>query len=300
MKKIECYDVGGTKIRAALIEQRADGKDFNIVHLTEEKSFGGNFSILVEKIHKISECLRKNETKPDAVSLGFPGPILGDLLINAPPLKISKTINIRKKLEEKFETDKIFLGNDLNLAAKAELVYGEGKKTKNFYLLGIGTGIGVGIIINGEVLQNSCGEFGHDTLERDTKLANKCLCGRKGCWVAMASGYGIHEIIKKIGIKNIKYFFKRAEKGEERIDLILERIRDYNAQGIGNMLNAFSLDKIIVMGSVGLRQFEKIIPSKRSIEKYTINRVPEIKPTKLKEDIGIVGAYVHALESLGK
>ncbi len=64
------------------------------------------------------------------------------------------------------------------------------------------------------------------------------------------------------------------------------------------MCNAIEVEGIAVMGSVALKQFDKIIPSKKEIEEYCINPIPEITPTKLGKEIGLLGAYFFGLEKI--
>ena len=68
-------------------------------------------------------------------------------------------------------------------------------------------------------------------------------------------------------------------------------MRSANAQGIGMMVNALEMEGIVVMGSLGIKQFETIIPSQKEIEKYTINPIPTIVKTELGDNIGLKGIY---------
>ena len=163
---------------------------------------------------------------------------------------------------------------------------------KNFCLLTLSTGIGVGVVLNGQKTNNVT-EIGHNVIEKDSRFANSCQ-GHSGCWVSQASGYGIEETLKRAGHRKIKDFYKR-----DIFHGIINRIKEYNAHGIGNLINAYDPEKIIIMGSLGLKLFEKIIPEKDDIKQYTIIRpIPEIKPTKLGDNIGLLGAYYHAIDKL--
>ncbi len=288
---IECYDIGGTKIKGALIKE---GSPYEILCQMQAASERGDTAQLLNQIKSLSKQLRSKlkQQKIDAVSIGLPGPVKEGILQSAPPLHLHEPWDIKGELKDM--TEPVFIDNDLNMAVMAELYFGN--RPKNFYLLTLSTGIGAGIVINGKPLQGSCGEFGHDVLERNPDLANKCSCGKRGCWVAQASGYGIEETARKKGL-NIpcQNVFDMAEKGDKGALSIVEAAKDYTAQGIGNMLNAFPVDAIVVMGTLGIKQFDKIIPPKKEITKYTINNVPEITATKLGEGIGIIGAYAYAI-----
>jgi len=287
MEVIECYDLGGTNIRGALVANNRP----EIILSKSVRTARGNKKRILKQILEISAFLRGSNEKVIAVSLGVPGPVVDGIMQKSPPLNLSNSLDFSSELSRELK-EPIYVDNDLNSAARAELHMGIGKTVKNFNLLAIGTGIGVGIIIDGKLLGGACGEFGHDVLERNPKLANKCSCGKSGCWVAMASGYGIEQTTnKEIGKVTTEGLFELYESGDPIAKKIVDRTRDYNAHGIGNILNAFSPDVLVVMGTVGLKQFNNIIPRAKEIKKYTINRIPKIMPTKLGEKIGIFGAY---------
>ena len=77
---------------------------------------------------------------------------------------------------------------------------------------------------------------------------------------------------------------------------MVQQIKSYNAHGFGNIVNAYDPEKIIVMGSVGIKQFDRIIPDKKSISKYSlVQTIPDIEPTQIGDDIGLYGAYYRAI-----
>jgi len=292
MGVVECYDIGGTNIRGALVNDKPE-----IVRSKSIKTIRSDPQKFLEQILEVSSFLRDSKEEVTTVSIGVPGPVVDGVMQSSPPLHLDNPLDISSQLSKKIK-EPIYVDNDLNAAASAELHMGIGKEVKNFYVLAIGTGIGVGIVIDRKLLSGACGEFGHDVLERNPELANKCTCGKLGCWVAMSSGHGIEQTAKKeIGEIAPKRLFEMYNSGDSATKKIVERVRDYNAHGIGNMLNAFPTDAIVVMGSVGLKQFDAIIPTAEEIKKYTINKVPKIVPTKLGDEIGLFGAYFLSKES---
>jgi len=292
MEVIECYDVGGTNIRGALVASDSP----EIILSKSIKTVRGNPKKILKQILEISAFLRDSKEKVIAVSLGVPGPVVDGVMQKSPPLQLSNPLDFSSELNKEIK-EPIYVDNDLNAAAMAELHMGIGKQVKNFNLLTMSTGIGVGIVIDGRILGGACGEFGHNVLERNPKLANKCSCGNTGCWVAMASGYGIGQIAsKEIGRMTARDLFELYRSGNPIAKRIVERARDYNAHGIGNILNAFPTDALVIMGSMGLNEFNHIIPPVKEIKKYTINKIPKIIPTKLGEEIGIFGTYFVAKE----
>ena len=283
---VECYDVGGTYLRQALI------RDGNIESLVKRES-GKN---IFNQIRYLSNESRK-EYKPSAVSIALPGPVENGLLLKSPPLKIENPVNVRLELSDL--SDNLYIQNDMNAAVLAEKEYGIGKKFNSFYLLTFSSGIGAGIVIDGKPLLDSSGEFGHSVLERRPSMLLECDCGNKGCWSAYCSGKGIKNLAKKvfdiqestIGIFNL------ASSGNEDAKRVLNMVKSYNAHGLANMVNAIETERIVIMGSLGLSQFDRIIPRQEEIRHYTINRVPEIVKTSLGDNIGLLGAYLLAAKS---
>ncbi len=284
---IEVYDVGGTLIRGAVGYLREKVTFLEKVQEPTEKDF-------CAQIRRLSPNLRKAH-KPDLVSIIVPGPVKEGVLLKAPPLGITSPININYELSS-FDK-KVYVGNDLNAAVQAELSEGIGKYVENFYLLTISTGIGAGIVLNGIPVSGTSGEFGHNVIERYWGLHIECGCGNSGCWGAMCSGKGIEMLARKYLHKRFspKEVFGLGEIGNRDAKDLISKVRDYNAQGIGMMVNAFEVDKIAVMGSIGLKQFDKIIPSKEEISRYTVNKIPDIIPTSLGDDIGLIGAYYYGM-----
>lgn len=293
MNLIECYDIGGTNLRGAIFDSEADKI------LTEKiiETKKGNIEIFLKQIKDVSDFLRANVNSNDIknIVLGVPGPVENNIILGLPPLQIKEKIDIISKLTEIGVKQNIYALNDIDAAVLAEKHFGEGQDLKSLCLVTISTGIGAGTIIDGKIIPG--GEYGHNILERDGPI---CSCGRKGCWVALSSGYAIEKAAEKIYGRKIssKEFFKLYEFGDKKVKELVKKIRDYNAHGFGNIVNAVCVDKIIIMGSVGLEQFDKIIPSKEEIKAYAINKIPDIVSTKLGKNIGLLGAYVFGKNKL--
>ena len=101
-------------------------------------------------------------------------------ILNPPNFRDIKDFNIGEVVHERFRLP-VFLDNDMNAGALAEFLYGIASENKDVVYLGIGSGVGSGIIINGQMLHGSegyAGEFGHISVKMDGPL---CSCGRRGC-----------------------------------------------------------------------------------------------------------------------
>lgn len=105
--------------------------------------------------------------------------------------------DVKGELEEKLDFP-VYVGNDSNLAALGENWLGSGKNTKNMVMITIGTGVGGGIIANGQLLvgkHGACGQIGHMNAEEEEATA--CNCGNYGCLEQYASANGLVRMAKR-------------------------------------------------------------------------------------------------------
>jgi len=136
--------------------------------------------VLVEKISDLLESSRINKEKIVGIGIGMPGFVDVKKGINYSHLKLPNNKSITK-----FITDKIglpaFIDNDSSLIALAELRFGAARGEKNTMVINIGWGVGLGLILDGELYrghQGFAGEFSHIPLFLNKKL---CWCGKAGC-----------------------------------------------------------------------------------------------------------------------
>ncbi len=161
----------------------------------------------------------------------------------------------------------VIVENDATAAALYEarlhLRSATGGLLKNFILLRSGTGIGVGLVIEGEVYRGTgigegiAGEFGHMTIMAGGK---PCVCGNRGCWEKYASASAASSLYTgdraNFGGETPPRFIEiveRAEAGEISAQRTLEKLGEYLGIGIGNMIMGVGVPHIIVSGRLGLR-----------------------------------------------
>lgn len=159
----------------------------------------------------------------------------------------------------------VFLANDANAAALAELVFGAGKGTANFVYITVSTGIGGGIVIHGQPYEGSgfvAGEIGHMSIVPEGR---KCNCGKKGCLEAYASGTAIANDVRERMTRRNTCLWKFLDKGQkvsarqvgmaarEGDKLALESYQKagyYLGIGIANLLNILNPAKVVIGGGV--------------------------------------------------
>jgi len=280
---IECYDIGGTNIRGALL------KNGQIIsELINTNSITNNISELTKLIKDISKKLRTTDY-PDAISIGLPGPITKGILECSPPLRINSPINLHDQFKDIFQ-EPIFFDNDLTMAVHAEYYKGQGKNYNNFSLITLSTGLGIGVVINKNILTHSI-EIGHSAICGDL---NSQTTDAK--WIDYSSGMGIEKLLNRHSIKGgIIDFFNNDEHP------LFNIIKAANIRGFSNILNAYASEAIIVMGSIGLKQFDKIIPNSIDLKQYSITQnLPKIIKTDFGDNIGIIGCYYYAINNTRK
>ena len=168
--------------------------------------------------------------------------------------------------------------------AHLKMVSSNSVKENNFIVVRSGTGIGVGLILDGEVYRGGgrdrgiAGEFGHMTIVADGK---PCVCGNRGCWEKYASAASASILYtgdrKQLGSTKPPRFVEiveRAEAGEIRARRTLERLGEYLGIGIANVIMGVGVSHVIVSGRLvyGWKFINK--PLRKMIEKSIVGKLP--------------------------
>lgn len=146
-----------------------------------------------------------------------------------------------------------FIENDANLVAKAEQLFGLGKGLKNFLVVTIEHGVGLGIILDGKLFrgERGCGaELGHAKVQLDGAL---CQCGQRGCLEAYVGDYAL---IREMTVTNdprdlqtVSDIHECASSGDERAISVLARAGQMFGMGVSNLINLFDPECIILSGA---------------------------------------------------
>jgi glucokinase len=215
---------------------------------------------------------------------------------------------------------KVYIENDANAAAKAEAMAGVAKDAKYSVMITLGTGVGGGIVLDGQVYAgfNFAGaELGHIVIEKDGR---PCSCGRKGCWEAYSSATGLINMTRdKIdecirtgrptlmlemtdGGKNVsgRTSFNAMRAGDEAAKEVVDEYISYLACGLINIVNIFQPEIISLGGGVSNERENLLKPLLPLIEaqQYGAGAVPqtEIRIAQLGNDAGIIGAALLGMQ----
>lgn len=233
------FDIGGTKIAAALVENQGISSRCQIATPNE------NMAIAMKQA--LSALIQQYHTQFDYIAIASTGIIQNGILTALNPKNLAGLAEFPLYDTVAQFTDKpIFLLNDAQAATYAE--YEKQANGEDFAFITVSTGVGGGVVLNGELQigQNGiAGHIGHTVADPKGAL---CGCGRRGCVEAIASGRAIEQIA---GISP-KLLFEQFRQG----DLVAKQIIQTSARAIANLCAnlTISLDikKIAIGGSVGL------------------------------------------------
>ena len=197
----------------------------------------------------------------------------------------------------------VVLENDATAAAIGEAWLGVSNGIENSILVTLGTGVGGGIISNGEPLRGpdgGAGKIGHICVEPD---GHPCGCGSKGCIEQYASATALARMSQEAGLpfKNSYELFKAFEKGDDGAAKIFAKMGRYLGITLGGLVNTFNPDMIIISGGVAAGMDAFIEPLTKEIE-YRAFIEPakraKIVRSQLGDNAGILGAARSAFLAL--
>jgi glucokinase len=273
-------------------------------------------------IERIARCVQDAVDECDldikkvrGVGIGAPGsvdPAAGRVLF-APNLEW-KDVPLKKDLEKLLGVP-VFVENDCNIAMLG--VYEAELDSKPLHAVGIfiGTGIGAGLIINGQLYSgtnHTAGEVGHMVIEVN---GPKCGCGNSGCFEALASRTAIFRKIEnavKQGQKTVLTDMlgrdledmrsgdlrKAIRRGDKFVEKVVEEAAEYTGVAVGNVINLLN-PQVVVLGGGILEALEDemmaiIVETAKDYAMPGSTKGIEIRASKLGDDAGIVGGAVLA------
>lgn len=303
-------DVGGTNVKIALV----DGEGKIIYSNTVPTYANMGYEYTVNNIKQaIRDLMKETNTKSEdikGIGFDFPGQVdyKTGVVKLAPNIPGWVNVPIAKMIEEEFNIP-TRIDNDVRCAALGELKFGAGRGCQNFVCITVGTGIGSGLVINGQLVRgaaNAAGEIGHIKLQM--KDGPICGCGDTGCLEAFASGPAVvalaHEYLK--GGKSAKFrelagdgeitpyiVAKAAEAGDPVAKRIYQIVGEYVGMGLVSVINLLNPEKVIIGGGVAESGDLLLEPIRKTIKERAMvvagNSV-QIVRAELGNSAGVIGA----------
>ncbi len=305
-------DLGGTNIKFGIVSAKGE-----IIHkgLLPAQTHLGRDAILGNIIKAIEQTLalaKKNKINIGGIGVGSPGTVnllTGKIEGSCPNLPQMLNVNLKKWLSVYFDSP-IYADNDANVMALAEHKFGAAKGYRDVLCLTLGTGIGGGIILNGELFHGSDyagAELGHMTICYEGR---KCNCGGIGCLEMYASAPAIvkdtkelllsnkksiiHRLIKgDLNLLTTEIIFKAENKGDIFATEVINQACIYLGAGIASAVNLLNPQIVVVGGGVSqggesfIRRIEKEV-KRRAFPSATKNL--KVVKAKLGNDAGFIGA----------
>ena len=187
-------DVGGQTSKLGVVDARGTVLAQTVIRTDTYSTIEPYIAELAEAVNKIIKEAGA-EGKVRGIGVGAPnGNYYTGTIENAPnlPWGHNGVVEFAKLLSEAMNGLPVALTNDANAAAVGEMTYGAARGMKNFIMITLGTGVGSGIVINGEVVYGHdgfAGELGHTAAVRNN--GRQCNCGKTGCLEAYASATGV-------------------------------------------------------------------------------------------------------------
>ncbi|MGH9823186.1 MAG: ROK family protein [Blastocatellia bacterium] len=311
-------DLGGTKVFAAVFDDTGAilGKGRNKTEA--ERGDTTVFETIVSTGMDAIASAGLGVSDIAAVGIGSPGPLDYETgyIIDTPHLSF-KDFPLGPRLSEAFGCP-AFIDNDVNVAVYAEQKLGAARDASVVVGLWIGTGIGGGIVIHGELhhgYSKNAGELGHMVVRAG---GPRCNCGARGCVEALGSRTGMARQIKKALREGKKTVFQKHQKklahlssgdlreayegGDKVVIKVVHRAARYIGIATGSLINIIGPDVIVFGGGVIEAMSDIMLPeiqkwAGRVAFEYSMRGVRFVK-AELGDDAGIVGASIIARERL--
>ena len=305
MKYAFGVDIGGTTVKLGLFDQ--EGNILDKWEIPTVKENGGE-RILPDVAESILEkmrekCIAKN--KVAGVGVGAPGAVDDDGYMCNGAVNLGwKPLNVRKIMEDILGVP-VKANNDANVAAFGEMWQGGGKGYRNLVAVTLGTGVGGGIIVNGQILtgaNGAGGEIGHIHIEDHE--TEECGCKKKGCLEQYASATGIVRLAKRRLAEDdkasmlrdcevsAKTVFDAVKAGDEVAIEIAHRFGEYLGKGLAAVANVVNPEVFVIGGGVSKAGEILLEYVKPSFAKYVFTPCSNVTfaLAQLGNDAGIVGA----------
>lgn len=297
-------DLGGTTVKLGLFDEKGTILDKWEIPTRKEN----NGSLILQDIADaiLAKIEEKSIDKKDVIGagMGVPGPVDAKGIVHKCVNLGWGEINVADDLSAKLGFP-VKAGNDANVAALGELWQGGGKGYRNMVAVTLGTGVGGGVIIEGQMIAGAtgaAGEIGHIHVEdNETEV---CGCGKKGCLEQYASATGIVRLAKRRLAKDDKPSVLRENEvggkavwdavkaGDELAIEVAEQFGEYLGKGLASIADVVNPEVFVIGGGVS-KAGEVLLPYiEKNFHKYVFHACDGAKCVlaTLGNDAGIVGA----------
>ena len=311
-------DIGGTKLATVVADK--NGNILQKVRKPTESDKGPRHAVqlllaMVDEVIDLA-ALRREDLSGIGVSCGGPLDTTTGIIYSPPNLPGWDALPLKEMIESEFHIPTI-IENDANASALAEARFGGGRGYDYVLYMTMSTGIGGGIVANGEIYHganDSAGEVGHQILLPEGPL---CGCGKYGCLEALCSGPSIarraqeaivnqpHTKILALadgridGVRS-EHVLQAARDGDVLGRILVEETAYYMGWGIANLVNILN-PEIVLLGTIAVAAGDLLLdPIRSAVTEMAMQRPLEavkIMPAELGDSIGDLAAISLVIES---
>jgi glucokinase len=295
---IGAVDIGGTKIAVGIVDDSG-----RVLSRTQAPTDPDRYADAIELIARmLRETAAQAKVEISGIGIGSTGPVdpirreFGDVDFlpgwrgKSPVQDLERVFNVQVALE-----------NDGDAAALAEAGWGAGRNRKRLIYVTVGTGIGGGIVLDGELYRGVDGahpEIGHQVIDPS---GPGCSCGFHGCWEALAAGPAMAAWIENHAPANYAHrqgitaqrICELAQQGDQVALQAVEHEAFYLGIGLANLINLFTPDAIVLSGSV-MKSAHLFLDRIRAVIRSGCRFVPadktELTLASLGDDTNLIGA----------
>lgn len=319
-------DLGGTNMRAAIVNSETGAvSNLDVVPTLGREGPDGVLARMVNLFATIIGKAKLSMEEIRGIGIGFPGMMDMDkgtttFITNLPGHWINIPVAEYIQRETNIPT---FLINDVRSITWGEMIFGAGKGCSNMVLYALGTGVGGGVVINGELILGNtgqAGEVGHIIVDPSGPL---CNCGNRGCLEQYSSGpaivaaalksvvHGGTTILSEMVEHDLnkmtpEIVAKAALAGDTSAKNIFEQAGVYLGIAIADSLVHLEPERVVIGGGVSNAGDLLLEPVRRTIRER-VRLIPldkvQIVLSQLGNDAGVIGTSMwasHQLEKLGK
>jgi len=314
-------DLGGTNIEAAAVQ---DGRILASKKINTKAKKGAKG--VIKRIEKVARSVMKKIDAQagdfQAVCVGAPGAVeLETGLVRIAPNLDWENVQLAERLQKRLDLP-VFVDNDVNVGVAGEHAYGAGQGAEDMVGIFVGTGIGGGVVIQGEMHyggRGSAGEIGHMVVVPHGRL---CGCGKRGCVEAYASKTAMQKIIQEElqkgresclaemidpdsqKVLTSSQIAEALYAEDEVMTEIIQQAQFYLGLLTANLVNTLDPDLIVFGGGLVEQLGEPFLqPIRKTAREYYLQQTDaervQILPSTLGDHAGTIGAAVIAQKRMG-
>lgn len=268
-------DIGATKIAATVLSQKGELVTSSLVPTLAHE---GMAAVLDRVAEQILELANQNSEAIAGVGIGSPGKVDSECGIVYDAVNLGwKEAHLVEEISRRIgESLPIWVQKDANLNALGEYYFGAGQGCNDFVFIGVGSGLGAGIISNGQIITGSnwyAADVGHLSLDPD---GLPCVCGGRGCAELVASGPGLVRVAQRMISDSSKKTLltdivdlttaEVLKAAREHDALALEALQEVG-RVLGIVMSACTVilnpSRFVIGGGLGLAGFDFLLPTIR-------------------------------------